>query len=189
MNTAHSEPPAPGGNLASDRVDAQFREVVVTLGPALERMAHGYEFDSDRRRDLVQEILVAIWRSLAGFNGACSLRTWAYRVAHNVAASHVIRDRRDRLRQCVPLEGLEDPPAPVDVESDLDRAHAIERLHALIARLVPLDRQLLLLYLEGVDVAEIADVTGLTPGNVATKIHRIKRVLAQRFARRSNDAG
>jgi RNA polymerase sigma-70 factor, ECF subfamily len=58
---------------------------------------------------------------------------------------------------------------------------ALERLQALVHRLKPLDRQLMLLYLEGVDAASIGEVTGLSAGNVATKIHRIKAVLARRF--------
>ena len=39
----------------------------------------------------------------------------------------------------------------------------------------------MLLYLEGLDAAAIGEVTALTPGAVAVKIHRIKAVLAQRF--------
>ncbi len=49
--------------------------------------------NSDKRRDLLQEIHVALWRSLARFDGRCSMRTWVYRVAHNIATSHVIRPK------------------------------------------------------------------------------------------------
>ena len=63
----------------------------------------------------------------------------------------------------------------------VDRYRTLQRLHALIHRLVPLDRQLVLLYLEGVDAAGIAEVTGLSPGNVATRISRLKTTLARRF--------
>jgi RNA polymerase sigma-70 factor (ECF subfamily) len=51
----------------------------------------------------------------------------------------------------------------------------------LIQQLKPLDRQVILSYLEGLDAAATAEITGLAPGNVATKIHRIKNLLAQRF--------
>jgi len=51
----------------------------------------------------------------------------------------------------------------------------------LVQSLKPLDRQVILSYLEGLDAASIGEITGISPGNVATKIHRIKNVLARRF--------
>jgi RNA polymerase sigma-70 factor (ECF subfamily) len=62
-----------------------------------------------------------------------------------------------------------------------DRHIALERLTELIRELKPLDRQVVLLYLEGVDAAGIAEVTGISSGNVATKIHRLKNILTRRF--------
>ncbi len=57
----------------------------------------------------------------------------------------------------------------------------LDRLNALIQALGPPDRQVMLLYLEDVPAAEIAEVTGLSPAAVATKIHRLKALLARRF--------
>jgi len=72
----------------------------VAHGAALSRLARAYEAEPEKRADLLQEIHVALWRSLGGFNGSCSLRTWVFRIAHNVAASHVLRERRrNRVRQ------------------------------------------------------------------------------------------
>jgi RNA polymerase sigma-70 factor (ECF subfamily) len=68
-----------------------------------------------------------------------------------------------------------------DAASVADRQLALERLMTLIRALKPLDRQVVLLFLEGEAAAEIAEVTGLSPGNVATKVHRIKNVLMGRF--------
>jgi len=67
----------------------------------------------------------------------------------------------------------------VDVETD--RQRALARMFTLIQELAPLDRQVILLYLEDLDAAAISEVTGLSPGNVATKVHRIKKILSQRF--------
>jgi RNA polymerase sigma-70 factor (ECF subfamily) len=63
-----------------------YEEAVSTHGPALDRLARAYEADPETRRDLLQEIHLALWRSLDSFQSRCSLRTWIYRVAHNVAA-------------------------------------------------------------------------------------------------------
>ena len=73
--------------------------------------ARGYEADPERRRDLLQEIHLELWRSMALFDGRCALRTWVYRVAHNVAASHIVRERRAAAR-LVDLEALDMEPAP-----------------------------------------------------------------------------
>ena len=63
----------------------------------------------------------------------------------------------------------------------LDRRRALERLHDSIRQLRPLDRQVMLLYLEQLDAASIAEITGLSTANVATKVHRIKQLLIQSF--------
>jgi RNA polymerase sigma-70 factor, ECF subfamily len=67
----------------------------------------------------------------------------------------------------------------------LSRRHALIRLYALIGRLDPLDRQVIVLYLEGIEGAGIAEVVGLSPGAVGMKVHRIKRLLARQFNERS----
>ncbi len=161
--------------------DGLYQEAKEAYGAALERLARGYEADPEFRRDLLQDIHIALWRSFGGFNGRCSLRTWVYRVAHNVAISHVIRQRRRKPAHLVGLEDLGDLPDESAGSSEVERHQVVDRLAELIQRLKPLDRQVILSYLEGLDAASIADVTGLSAGNVATKIHRIKRILAKRF--------
>ena len=158
---------------------ALFDQAVATYGPALQRLAHAYEATPDRRADLLQEIYLALWQSLQRFNGRCSLGTWVYRVAHNTATTISVR-KRDRLL----LIGLEDvnPAADVpNVARAIDDERARAKLLELIARLKPLDRQVVLLYLEDLDAVAIGEIVGLSAANVATKIHRLKKVLAQQF--------
>ncbi len=165
----------------ASRADELYQEAAQTYGAALERLARAYEADADLRRDLLQEIHVALWRSFQGFDGRCSVRTWIYRVAHNVGASHIVQQRRTRTDTLVGLEELENLP---DVKSGVaaaDRSHALDRLLELIQKLKPLDRHVILSYLEGLDAASIGEITGLSAVNVATKIHRIKNVLARQF--------
>jgi len=162
------------------RAERLYPEVAAEFGGALERLARGYERDADRRRDLLQEIHIALWRSLARFDGRCSMRTWVYRVAHNVATSHVIRQKAHGTRLVTP-DDLESIVDTTDAERELDRERTLERLYELIRQLRPIDRQVMLLYLEEIDAATIGEITGLTAVNVATKIHRIKHVLTRRF--------
>ena len=161
--------------------DELYQEAAEVHYPALERLARAYEADPEARRDLLQEIHVALWRSFEGFDGRCSLRTWVYRVAHNTAVSHVILQRRHKSQTLVGLEELESVPDDREGEGAADRRRDVERLSKLIQSLKALDRQVILSYLEGFDAASIGEVTGLSPGNVATKIHRIKNILARRF--------
>ena len=159
--------------------DDQYREAAAAYGAALERLARAYEADPDHRRDLLQDIHLALWRSFAGWDTRCSLRTWVYRVAHNAAISHAIRQRRTNSHVLVSLEELDHVPDPTT--PDAGQQHALNRLFTLVQRLKPLDRQVILSYLEGMDAAAIGEITGLAPGNVATKIHRIKNILTRAF--------
>ncbi len=164
--------------------DQLYKEAIAVHGAALDRLARAYEAAPEERRDLLQEIHIALWRSFAGFDGRCSLRTWVYRVAHNAAASHILRSRKRRSQSLVSIEEI---AAGDEIASSEDAAHAaarsqaLDRLYALIQRLNPIDRQIILLYLEDVDAAAIGEVMGISPGYVATKIHRIKKLLAERF--------
>jgi RNA polymerase sigma-70 factor (ECF subfamily) len=164
----------------------EYAEVLAEYGAALARLARGYEANPDRRRDLVQEIQIALWNSLARFDGRCSLRTWVYRVAHNTGAKHVMRERRSRISNHVSVEALESMPASGSECDSHECSQALAMLLASIHKLRPTDRQLMLLYLEDLDAASIAEVTGLTPRNVATKIHRIKQLLTTQFQRGSS---
>ena len=159
--------------------DQRYLEAAAAFGPALDRLARGYEADSDLRRDLRQEIHTALWRSLGRFDGRCSLRTWVYRVAHNTGASHVMK--RKAQAPLAGIEELEDAADSDDPERNTSERQAMQRLTQLIQALKPPDRQVLLLYLEDLDAAAIGEVTGLSPGAIAVKIHRIKAALAQRF--------
>jgi RNA polymerase sigma-70 factor (ECF subfamily) len=162
--------------------DALYQDAAGQFGAAIERLAGSYELDRDKRGDLLQDIHLAIWRSFEGFAGNCSLRTWVYRVAHNVAASHVVRHQRAGKRPLVSLDDVDDLPAS-DSGDAFDRQQSLERLRAFIQQLKPIERQVILLYLEGTDAAGIAEITGISAGNVATKIHRIKKILAGRFGK------
>ncbi|MEZ5945532.1 MAG: sigma-70 family RNA polymerase sigma factor [Hyphomonas sp.] len=166
--------------------DAQYLAAAEAFGPALQRLARATEAHPERRRDLLQDVHVALWQSFALFDGRCSLSTWVWRVAHNVAASHAGRERRHNAGQV----GLEDVPHLADgrsLASAVEEADALDRLNAWIRRLKPPDRQVLTLYLEGLAAAEIAEIAGFSPGAVATRISRLKAQLAQEFREQSHD--
>ena len=129
--------------------DALYRQAVTEHADALKRLARAYEADPETRRDLLQEIHVAL-----------------------------VRERRNRARVMVNLEEIDALPSPLP---DTDRQHRLEQLFAMIRQLKPIDRQVILAYLEDLDAATIAEISGLSACNVATKIHRIKNILSRQF--------
>ena len=126
---------------------------------------------------------MALWRSFEKFEARCSLRTWVYRIAHNVAATHIGRQRRSRFAPLISIEELEGLSTPSSENAANDRL-VLDRLLQLIHKLRAPDRQLMLLYLEDMDANAIGEITGLSPANVRTKVSRIKDVLSRRIHRR-----
>ncbi|MBV9932213.1 MAG: sigma-70 family RNA polymerase sigma factor [Alphaproteobacteria bacterium] len=166
--------------------DELFLGAIAEFGPALARLAAAYEADWDQRRDLLQDVKLALWRSFAGYAGQCSMRTWVFRVAHNTAISTRLRRRKLGL---VSLDELADLAAADDPEATVGNAHVLARLQAMIRRLKPPDDQVMLLYLEDQDAAAIAEITGLSAGAVATRIHRVKQLLSNRLRQAPGQQG
>lgn len=161
--------------------DALFERIAAEYSAPMARLARAHEADSSLQQDLLQDIHVALWRSLPSFGGRCSLKTWVYRVAHNVAATHVLRRRRHAAKNLVSLDDIDIVSEAQAIDTAVDEANVLARLHALIQRLKPLDRQVFVLYLEGLSVEEMADIAGLTHSNTNTKLHRIRTLLAEQL--------
>lgn len=143
------------------------------------RLARAHELDPALCADLCQEIHLALWRSFATFDQRCSLRTWVYRVAHNIAATHVLKSRRRKLATLVSIDDI-DVADTSDMVADLDASRVMQRLDTLIQALKPIDRQLIILHLEGVAAEDIAEIAGISLANTHTKLHRIREVLARK---------
>jgi RNA polymerase sigma-70 factor (ECF subfamily) len=88
----------------------------------------------------------------------------------------------------VSLEQLETLPDKDQGQFAADQHRNLLRLSDLIRQLKPLDRQVIISYLEELDAVSIGEITGLSPGNVAVRIHRIKNILARRFHERGDHA-
>jgi RNA polymerase sigma-70 factor (ECF subfamily) len=164
----------------SSRQDKLYEEALALYKNALERLVRAYESNSDKQGDLLQDVHLALWQSFQNYEERCSLRTWVYRVAHNTAASHVVREQRTSLRKWVGLEAVD--AVTIGTASEVpERKLDLDRLLELIHQLNPFARQLMLLYLEGMDAESIGDVTGLSAGNVRVQMHRIRTILSRQF--------
>lgn len=154
--------------------EALFQQAVTDHMGILLKTAHGFAQGAADREDLVQEMLITVWQALPGFNGQCQLSTFLYRVAHNRALNW----QRSRTRYHRKLDHFaHHPHLTLDAAAD-QQASRLEWLYAVIRRLAPHDRTLLMLQLDGLPHREIAEVTGLTESNVGVRLHRIKHWLA-----------
>lgn len=137
------------------------------------KVAASYARSREDREDVAQDIAAHLWRAFPSFDGQRAFTTWMYRIALNVAISHV-RARTLRGRHAAPMdEGLEEVPDDHAADPALDQQ--VRALHRFVHAQAPLDRALLLLYLEQHAYREIAEILGISETNVATKIHRLKQ--------------
>lgn len=132
-----------------------------------------YCWRPEDRDDLAQEISAQLWRAWPKYDASRPFSTWMYRIALNVAISFVRREVQHR-RVFTPLEQeLHDTGSPLSTEPDI--TERMERLRRFIAAEPPFERALLLLYLEDKPQKEIAEILGITPTNVSTKVSRLKQ--------------
>lgn len=151
-----------------------FEALLRAHGGILRKVASTYCRNAADREDLTQEIATHWWRSYPRYDGRCAFSTWAYRIALNVAISHVRRESI-RLRDTVPAEDHH-----FEMASEEPRpSEELILLQRFIEGLGDLDKALILLYLDGHSHQEIAEVLGITAGHAATKIGRLKARLRQ----------
>lgn len=143
------------------------------------KVANSYAWHPQDRDDLAQEIAAQLWRAYPKYDPSRSFSTWMYRIALNVAISFV-REDGHRQRHVVPLdEGLHDC---ADETASHETGQDLRALHRIIGRFGPLDRALLLLYLDDHGHRQIADILGITETNVATKLARLRKRIREDMA-------
>lgn len=124
------------------------------------------------REDLFQEILLNAWKGIHNFKGEALFSTWLYRVALNTAITFYRKEQRQ-------VETASWPPALSLAHHTADNNEGLAAMHQAIAGLSPIDKALVMLYLEEYSYAEIGDIMGITANNVAVKMNRIKTRLRE----------
>jgi len=159
--------------------ELRFAAVVEQHRDALYRVCCAYVLDEADRQDIYQEALVHVWKSLDTFRGESNLGTWIYRVAVNTCLGWLRREKRRRQMLERAREEQSSVAPEVEPRTPTASGENLQQLYACIARLAPVDRLLVSLYLEEMDSAEMASVLGISEGNVRVKLHRIKQQLRQ----------
>ena len=148
-------------------------------GGAVLKVARAYTLTTEDCQDLVQEILLQVWRSLPQFQGRASASTWFYRVALNTALDWHRKEHRRRVRQLSIFEADDLSVAGLDCAQQAVQREIVERLYSAIRQLPKTDAALVLLYLDDLSYRQIAEVLGISESNVGVKLNRAKKALGE----------
>lgn len=146
--------------------EQQFAQVVKDNRSTIYAVCYMFSNDDDEVADLFQEVLVKLWNGYDSFQGKSDIKTWIYRVTLNTC---ITIDRKKRRRNRAMLS--------MDVDyfdsQELETAQ-VRILHERIARLQPLDRAIILLWLEQISYGEIGEIVGISAKNVPVRLARIR---------------
>lgn len=166
------------GRLGAENtsLESVFLKEIEQSKQQLLRICSAYANDDEEKKDLFQEVLVNIWKSMPSFKGNSAFSTWMYRVTLNVCISTKTKITKKKKQfinmDSVKLAQYQKPPDGVEEESPM-----LLYLRSCIKEMNESNKAVITLYLEELPYKEIAAITGLTENNVAVKVKRIKKRL------------
>jgi RNA polymerase sigma-70 factor, ECF subfamily len=162
-----------------NKKEEKFRKVIHDNENRIMSICRYYSINDDDQKDMYQEVLINVWKSLDSFRGDAQLSTWIYRVAVNTAMGFANKEIR---RQKIFLDQKDNSLQNfMDVDENLvkEKEKLFQVLENQINQLSVIDKIIMTLVLESVNHKEIASVIGITEPNVRVKIHRIKNELKE----------
>jgi RNA polymerase sigma-70 factor (ECF subfamily) len=156
----------------------KFETIYKTYWQKVFRLCMGYVNDIDAAKDLAQETFIKVWKQLPKFRNESSIETWLFRIASNTCLRQIQKESKMPKSE-LPLE-IKDEISETNIEKD------IQFLYQCISELQEVERIIISLELEDMNQKEIAEIVGLSEGNVRIKIHRIKEKLIQKFKKNGN---
>ncbi|WP_216616421.1 RNA polymerase sigma factor [Marinifilum caeruleilacunae] len=160
-----------------DRI-MNFETIYKSYWQKVFRLCMGYLNDTDAAKDLAQETFIKVWTQLPNFRNEASIGTWIFRIASNTCLRQIQKENKISKSE-LPLD-IKDEIQETDIEKD------IKFLYQYISELQEVERIIISLELEDINQKEIAEIVGLSEGNVRVKIHRIKEKLIQKFKKNGN---
>ncbi|MNK03948.1 ECF RNA polymerase sigma factor SigW [compost metagenome] len=160
-----------------------FLNVIHKNKGILYKVANSYCRNIEDRKDLIQEIILQLWKSYENYNETFKYSTWIYRISLNVAISFY---RKENSRKSISNAFTTDILHFPDTEMSENKETDLGILNQLISELNDLNKAVMLLYLEEKSYKEISEIIGITETNVATKIGRIKSKLKKEFTQFKN---
>jgi RNA polymerase sigma factor (sigma-70 family) len=150
-------------------------ELYARYGPAVFGYLMARLGERQLAEEVLQDVMLAVWRSAASFRGDSKVLTWLLTIAHNLA----VNARRRRTFTLIPFNDALDSPSddtgPLDrVVRQAEHLAVRQRLDQLPA---PQREVLVLVFYHQCSEAEVAEVLGIPVGTVKSRLHRAKAAL------------
>ena len=159
-----------------------FERILVDYQDKIYRLCWSYIQNEDDRKDLLQNILIKIWKNLESFNEKSSLSTWIYRLSVNTSIDYMRQSKKhNHLSTNTNISNLNVVDNSNNVEEYFVLSENLKLLHKCINQLSFIDKTLTNLYLENLKYREIAEIIGISEKNVSVKLYRIKKLLRKYF--------
>lgn len=162
--------------------EEKFNEIVSESSDRIRRICRYYNSNEEEQKDMYQEVLVNIWKSLDSFRGDSALSTWVYRVAVNTSLTYTGKAYRHmKLMVNGDTANLNSVLDDDNLKAKLEQEKQLDKLQTELNLLTVIEKALISLMLEGLSMKEIADIIGITEPNVKVKIHRVKAQLKEKL--------
>jgi RNA polymerase sigma-70 factor (ECF subfamily) len=162
--------------VTTDEQNSRFTLWLDQHAAVLHHVANGFAEGADRH-DLLQELMLAMWRAVPAFQNTAQPSTFIYRVAHNAALTWK-RTQRNYRQRIDRFEALHTFDASPNHTPESRERETLELVYAAIRQLPPVDRSLILLHLDGVSYTEMAEIHGLSESNVGVRLTRLKQKIS-----------
>lgn len=170
--------------MPTQKLKAAFLELLEQNKKIVFKVASMYTNNREDRADLIQEIIIQLWTSFERYDDTYKFSTWVYRIALNVSISHIRKDSKRKKTIVTEYDAFLN--VKDEISSDNEQEQNIQKLYGFIGTLKPIDKAIILLYLEDKSHQEIAEIIGISTSNVGTRISRIKVKLQEKFKNDKN---
>jgi len=157
--------------------EALFKEIFEKNNKRVYHLCYGYTGDSDAADDLMQETFIKVWQNLDKFRNQSQIATWIYRIAVNTCLSHL------RIEKRKATDEINDKIIETKAEETSNKQEQVDQLYKCIAQLEENERIIITMVLDEIPYQEIAEISGISEGNLRVKIHRIKNKLTEIYNR------
>jgi RNA polymerase sigma-70 factor (ECF subfamily) len=157
--------------------EALFKEIFKSNSKKIYHLCYGYTGDEDAANDLMQETFMKVWQNLDKFRNQALISTWIYRIAVNTCLSWLRVEKRQQKDE------LTENIIETRGEELSEKNEQVALLYKCIAQLEETERIIISMVLDELPYSEIAEISGVSEGNLRVKIHRIKHKLTEIYNR------
>jgi RNA polymerase sigma factor (sigma-70 family) len=155
--------------------DDAFRQIFEANSKKIYHLCLGYAGDEDAAHDLLQETFLKVWQNLDKFRNQAMISTWIYRIAVNTCLTYLRSEKRQAKEELTPQL------AEIKREEISEKNEQVALLYKCIAQLEESERIIITMVLDELPYPEIAEISGISEGNLRVKIYRIKQKLTELY--------